>query len=86
MIMDKDVFQTSGFVDRNTEELELHEEESTRKLTIGKRDYTILKKDPFDLWYISTKGPLPKALKGAFTSLKLAQDALTLHYNSADKV
>lgn len=59
---------------------------STLKIETKNVTYTIGAKPPHNFYYISSsKGPVPKALKGSFTSITLAEQEVKRYINSTDK-
>ena len=64
----------------NTLEIE-DGDQGTRLITIGDTKLTLKRKDPYGFWTIAaTKGRLPDALKGNYTSVNFATIAIQAHY------
>lgn len=54
-----------------------YEESAKLKIETKNVTYTIEAKPPHNFYYItSSKGPVPKILKGSFTSISLAEQAV----------
>lgn len=63
-----------------------YEDISTLKIETKNVTYTIAAKPPHSFYYISSsKGPLPKALKGSYTSITLAEQEVKKYINGTDK-
>lgn len=63
------------------------EQTSSRIIEVGDQTFNVVQENPHNLWRIvPSKGTLPKALDGRYTSVMLATHAITAYVNKKEGV